>query len=251
MILIKWSSDFTYTSPCSDPHRGKVYTNNSGSYKALLCLHFVWSDNFSLLLLPYLLLYRGSNHNLELLKCEQMNLQQPSRTVCTECTDWQMFRDAATQENIISLEEYTSSVTSYINKCFDDKVIIKTGRSFPSEKAWMNGEMRALTAKARLKAGSNEAKRRHPQQREKDFNTNSTKDLWQVTQMSEATIAGVPPSCARPCCQMSWTHLMLALIPSTKTLLLSWYKCNLVTLNSVPNCVWCLFSTCGFKKEII
>ncbi len=33
---------------------------------------------------------------------------------------------------------------------------------------------------------------------------------------SEATKAGVPPSCVRPCCQMSLTPFMLALISSTK-----------------------------------
>ncbi len=53
---------------------------------------------------------------------------------CFECTDWQMFKDAATQENHIDLEEYTSSVTSYISKCADDVVKIRTVKSFPNEK---------------------------------------------------------------------------------------------------------------------
>ncbi len=51
-----------------------------------------------------------------------MKLQQLCKTVF-ECTDWHMFRDAAVQENHINLEEYTSSVTSYIRKCVDDVVI--------------------------------------------------------------------------------------------------------------------------------
>ena len=44
---------------------------------------------------------------------------------CFECTDWQMFRDVATQDNNISLEEYTFLQT-YVSKCFDDVEIIKT-----------------------------------------------------------------------------------------------------------------------------
>ncbi|KAK3514981.1 hypothetical protein QTP70_002331 [Hemibagrus guttatus] len=32
---------------------------------------------------------------------------------CFECTDWNMFREAATNGKSINLEEYTTSVTSY------------------------------------------------------------------------------------------------------------------------------------------
>ncbi|KAK3506476.1 hypothetical protein QTP70_001469, partial [Hemibagrus guttatus] len=45
---------------------------------------------------------------------------------CFECTDWQMFRETATNGNSINLEEYTASVTSYIGKCIDDVTISKT-----------------------------------------------------------------------------------------------------------------------------
>ncbi len=84
-----------------------------------------------------------------------------------------MLRDAATQENHINLEEYTSSLSSYISKCVDDVVITKIIKS-KNQKAWMNGEVRALsraqkafrsgdkeaynTTRARLKAGKKEAK---------------------------------------------------------------------------------------------
>ncbi|ONI45397.1 hypothetical protein AN641_04270 [Candidatus Epulonipiscioides gigas] len=103
---------------------------------------------------------------------------------CFECTDCQMFKDAATQENHIDPEKYTSSVTTtYISKCADDVVKIRSVTSFPNERAWMNGEVRALcrakkaafksgdkeaynTARAKLKAGIKEAKRRHQQRLE-------------------------------------------------------------------------------------
>lgn len=43
-----------------------------------------------------------------------------------------MFRDAGTKDNNINLENYESSVTSYIGKCVDDMVNTKTISSFPN-----------------------------------------------------------------------------------------------------------------------
>ncbi|KAK3554841.1 hypothetical protein QTP86_000886 [Hemibagrus guttatus] len=45
---------------------------------------------------------------------------------CFECTDGNMFREAATNGASINLEEYTTSVTSYISKCIDDVTVSKT-----------------------------------------------------------------------------------------------------------------------------
>lgn len=57
---------------------------------------------------------------------------------CFKGTDWQMFRDAATLGNHINLEEYISSVTSFISKCVDDVMITKTIKHFPTRKCgWM------------------------------------------------------------------------------------------------------------------
>ncbi|KAK3506369.1 hypothetical protein QTP70_008189, partial [Hemibagrus guttatus] len=39
------------------------------------------------------------------------------------CTNWNM---AATNGDSINLEEYTTSVTSYIGKCIDDMTVSKT-----------------------------------------------------------------------------------------------------------------------------
>ncbi|KAK3510371.1 hypothetical protein QTP70_005670 [Hemibagrus guttatus] len=43
-----------------------------------------------------------------------------------ECTDWNMFREAVTNGDSINLEEYSTSVTSYIGKCIDDVTISVT-----------------------------------------------------------------------------------------------------------------------------
>ncbi|KAK3556346.1 hypothetical protein QTP70_007087 [Hemibagrus guttatus] len=45
---------------------------------------------------------------------------------CFECTDWDMFREAATNGETADLKDYKSSVTSYINKCIDDVTVSKS-----------------------------------------------------------------------------------------------------------------------------
>ncbi|KAK3509709.1 hypothetical protein QTP70_008448 [Hemibagrus guttatus] len=54
-----------------------------------------------------------------------------------ECTDWDMFREAATNGDTTDLEEYTSSVTSYISKCIDDVTISKSITTRSNQKPWM------------------------------------------------------------------------------------------------------------------
>ncbi|KAI4904350.1 hypothetical protein NFI96_009650 [Prochilodus magdalenae] len=81
---------------------------------------------------------------------------------CFEHTDWQMFREAATYSTTTDLEEYTSSVTSYIGKCIDDVTVSKTITTRPNQKPWMTAEVRALL-KARdsaFKAGDKAALRK-------------------------------------------------------------------------------------------
>ncbi|KAI4892700.1 hypothetical protein NFI96_006085 [Prochilodus magdalenae] len=63
---------------------------------------------------------------------------------CFEHTDWQMFSEAATYSTTTDLEEYTSSVTSYISKCIDDVTVSKTITTRPYQKPWMTAEVRAL-----------------------------------------------------------------------------------------------------------
>ncbi|KAK3527280.1 hypothetical protein QTP86_018608 [Hemibagrus guttatus] len=65
---------------------------------------------------------------------------RPRRTAledCFECTDWDMFREAATNGDTTDLEEYMSSVTSYISKCIDDVTISKSINTRSNQKLWM------------------------------------------------------------------------------------------------------------------
>ncbi|KAK3551823.1 hypothetical protein QTP70_028998 [Hemibagrus guttatus] len=62
---------------------------------------------------------------------------------CFECTDLDMFREATTNGDSINLEEYMTSVTSYIGKCIDEKTVSKT-TTRSNQKPWMTVEVRAL-----------------------------------------------------------------------------------------------------------
>ncbi|KAK0146371.1 hypothetical protein N1851_014319 [Merluccius polli] len=63
---------------------------------------------------------------------------------CFETTDWQIFREAATSESSVDLEEYTSSVLGYIRKCMEDVTTSKTITIRPNQKPWLNAEVRSL-----------------------------------------------------------------------------------------------------------
>ncbi|KAK3516048.1 hypothetical protein QTP70_003785 [Hemibagrus guttatus] len=63
---------------------------------------------------------------------------------CFECTDWDMFREAVTNSDSINMEQYTISVTSYINKCTDNVTVSRTLTTRSNQKPWMTAEVCAL-----------------------------------------------------------------------------------------------------------
>ncbi|KAI3374501.1 hypothetical protein L3Q82_006316 [Scortum barcoo] len=65
--------------------------------------------------------------------------------------DWEMFKEAATYNNLIDVEEYTDTVTSYITKCIDDVTHIKSITTRANRKPWLTGDVHRLL-KARDKA---------------------------------------------------------------------------------------------------
>ncbi|KAK2919151.1 hypothetical protein Q8A73_003522 [Channa argus] len=121
-----------------------VYTNIRGAYRAEPHPHLGYSDHISVMLIPA---YRP------LVRCSKPVLKQvktwPAGAIsalqdCFECTDWDMFREAATNGDSINLEEYTSTVTSYISKCVDDVTISKTITTHSNRKPWINANVCAL-----------------------------------------------------------------------------------------------------------
>ena len=55
---------------------------------------------------------------------------------CFASTDWNMFRDSSN-----GIEEYTTSVTGFINKCIENVVPTVTIRTYPNQKPWITGNL--------------------------------------------------------------------------------------------------------------
>ncbi|KAK3525781.1 hypothetical protein QTP70_007543 [Hemibagrus guttatus] len=117
-----------------------VYTNIPGAYRAEPRPHLGYSDYISVMLITA---YRSLVRHLKLVKTWP---EGPISALqdCFECTDWDMFREAATNGDTTDLEEYTSSVTSYISKCIDDVTISKSITTQSNQKPWMTAKVRAL-----------------------------------------------------------------------------------------------------------
>ena len=56
---------------------------------------------------------------------------------CFASTDENMFRDSSS-----GIEEYTTSVIGFINKCIDDVVPTVTVCTYPNQKPWITGNIR-------------------------------------------------------------------------------------------------------------
>ncbi|KAK3509846.1 hypothetical protein QTP70_014800, partial [Hemibagrus guttatus] len=138
-----------------------VYTNIPGAYRAEPCPHLGYSDHISVMLIPaYRPLVRRSKPVLKQVKTWPAGAISALQD-CFECTDWNMFREAATNGHSINLEEYTTSVTSYVGKCIDDVTVSKTITTCSNQKPWMTAEVRALLKlrDSAFKAGDKEALR--------------------------------------------------------------------------------------------
>ncbi|KAK3530008.1 hypothetical protein QTP86_009388 [Hemibagrus guttatus] len=173
-----------------------VYTNIPGVYRAEPCPHLGYSDHVSFMLIPA---YRP------LIRCSKQVKTWPAGAIsalqdCFECTDWNMFREVATNGDSINLEEYTTSVTSHIGKCIDDVTVSKTITTHSNQKPWMTAEVRALlksrdsafragdkaalrTARAKLSRAIRELKRTHAQRIHGHFqDSRDSQRMWQGIQ---------------------------------------------------------------------
>lgn len=119
---------------------------------------------------------------------------------CFDTTDWNMFKQAATYNNTIDLQEDSKTVIAYINKCIDDVIVTKTITVRANQKPWMTGEVYGLlkmrnaafragdevglrTARANLSRGIREAKRQYSRRIAHQFSdSRDTRSLWQGIQ---------------------------------------------------------------------
>ncbi|KAI4878303.1 hypothetical protein NFI96_003285 [Prochilodus magdalenae] len=187
-----------------------VYTNIPSAYRAEPRPHLGYSDHISVMLIPaYRPLLRRSKPVLKQVRT------WPSGAIsalqdCFEHTDWQMLREAATYSTTTDLEEYTSSVTSYISKCIDDVTVSKTITTRPNQKPWMTAEVRSLLKardsafktgdkaalrKAKLSRAIREAKRAHGQSVHSHFrDSGDARRMWQSIQ-AITNYRTAPPAC--------------------------------------------------------
>ncbi|KAK3507617.1 hypothetical protein QTP70_030788 [Hemibagrus guttatus] len=191
-----------------------VYTNIPGAYRAEPRPHIGYSDHISVMLIPaYRLLVRRSKPVLKQVKIWPAGAISALQDCC-ECIDWKMFREAATNGNSINLEEYTTSLTSYIGKCIDDVTVSKNITTCSNQKRWMTAVVRALlksrysafrtgdktalrTARAKLSRAIREAKRMHAQRIHGHFQ--DSRDSRRMCQGMQATTnyKTTPSACDR------------------------------------------------------
>uniref|UniRef100_A0A3P9LR30 Reverse transcriptase domain-containing protein n=1 Tax=Oryzias latipes TaxID=8090 RepID=A0A3P9LR30_ORYLA len=187
------------------PTRGKnildnVYTAHKGAYKALPLPHLVASDHTTVMLMPA---YRPKVKAIR--PAEKVVRVWPEGSTealqdCFATTDWSLFKQAATYNDITDLQEYTETVTSYMRKCMDDVTVTKTITLRANQKPWLTGDVHRLwrernaafragneaglrTARANLSRGIRVAKREHSRKVADRFSdSGDTRNLWRGIQ---------------------------------------------------------------------
>ena len=115
------------------------YTAFRDSYKPFHRPAFGKADHTSILLLPA---YRQKLKQVRPVARTVHQWSDESVATLQDCfdtTDWLMFREAADGD----INEYTDTVSSYIQHCIDDVVPKKAVWSFPNQKPWVDATVRA------------------------------------------------------------------------------------------------------------
>jgi hypothetical protein len=80
---------------------------------------------------------------------------------CFAGTDWNKFQDSSD-----GIEEYTTSVIGFINKCIDDVIPTVMVRTYPNQKPWITGnihtELKARAAAFKERDSNPEAYKKSP-----------------------------------------------------------------------------------------
>lgn len=125
----------------------------------------------------------------------------PALQDCFQCTDWQIFREAAVDEEEVDLEDNTSPVLSYI-KCTEDVTKTRTVADYPNQKPWLNVEARSLlkardaafwsgdrgslrAVRRELNAGGKRAKAAYTKRIQGPFTSNDPRSMWRGINASQ------------------------------------------------------------------
>lgn len=185
-----------------------VYTTHKGAYRSIPLPPLGASDHTTVLLIPE---YRPRVKVTKPMKKRIRVWPDGSSEALQDCfssTDWSMFREAATYNNCVDIQEYTETVLAYIRKCTDDVTVTKTISIRANQKPWMTGEVQRLcrirnaafragdevslrAARANLARGIREAKRLFSRKIADQFSdSRDTRSLWRGIQ----TITDYKPS---------------------------------------------------------
>ena len=77
---------------------------------------------------------------------EEKKLEDATLQDCFASTDWNMFQDSSND-----IEEYTTSVTGFINMCINDVIPTTTVHTYHNQKPWITGNIH-IELKARVAA---------------------------------------------------------------------------------------------------
>ena len=140
----------------------KTYINIKDAFTAAPRPHLGSSDHLSVMLIPaYKPLLIRQKPTMRQVRVWSDGSMEALKD-CFECTEWDMFKAAATDnDHHINIDEYAMSVSAYINKCTEDVSVSKTIITRANQKPWMTGEVRKML-KARnsaFKSGDKEALR--------------------------------------------------------------------------------------------
>uniref|UniRef100_A0A3B1K1K8 Reverse transcriptase domain-containing protein n=1 Tax=Astyanax mexicanus TaxID=7994 RepID=A0A3B1K1K8_ASTMX len=174
-----------------------AYSNIKTAFKATSRPHLGSSDHISVMLTPAYrpVLTKGRPTS----KLARVWPEGAMTTLqgCFDCTDWSVFKEAASYGKVIDIGEYAETVSAYIQKCIEDVQTTKHIISRANEKPWMTSELRKLlkardsafrsgdlvalrTARARLNKAIRLAKRDHGHKIQKHFQDHrDTRKLWQ------------------------------------------------------------------------
>ena len=114
-----------------------LYSTHRDAYKALSRPPFGKSDHNSILIPTY---KQKLKQELPVTRSIKKWSDEAYAKLqdCFASTDWNMFQDSSD-----GIEEYTTSVTGFINKCMDDIVPTVTIRTYPN-KPWIIGNIRTI-----------------------------------------------------------------------------------------------------------
>ena len=130
------SSDLIFTSmshvqPEVKKTLDHLHSIHRNAYKALPCPPFCKSDHNAILLIPA---YKQKLKQDVPVTCSKRKWSDDTDATLQDCfasTDWNMFWDSSN-----GIEEYTTSITGFINKCIED--VIPAERTFISQPETMD-----------------------------------------------------------------------------------------------------------------